>query len=228
MEPKPSSPSRAFALGLWALLSIGPASAATIISVGDGDTLQVLDGGQKVTIRLACIDAPETAQAPYGMASRSELQRLAPIGAQVGLKIEKKDRYGRTVADIIRNGKSINLQMVRSGQAFAYRQYLAKCDATAYLGAERAAESARLGVWAVSGGIIRPWDWRHSGRRGNFSSGRSSGRAPGGAAQSSPAQSGGRYRCKEIGSFAKAQELLKQGHSYLDKNGDGVACESLR
>nr|WP_255009876.1 excalibur calcium-binding domain-containing protein [Cyanobium sp. ATX 6F1] len=31
-----------------------------------------------------------------------------------------------------------------------------------------------------------------------------------------------------MGSFAKAQELLKQGHSYLDKNGDGVACESLR
>jgi hypothetical protein len=31
-----------------------------------------------------------------------------------------------------------------------------------------------------------------------------------------------------IGSFAKAQELLRQGHSYLDRNGDGVACESLR
>ncbi|WP_414027535.1 excalibur calcium-binding domain-containing protein [Cyanobium sp. ATX-6F1] len=52
--------------------------------------------------------------------------------------------------------------------------------------------------------------------------------SPRGALQPSPAQSGGRYRCKEIGSFAKAQELLKQGHSYLDKNGDGVACESLR
>ena len=26
----------------------------------------------------------------------------------------------------------------------------------------------------------------------------------------------------------RAQELLRQYHSYLDKNGDGVACESLR
>ena len=36
------------------------------------------------------------------------------------------------------------------------------------------------------------------------------------------------YRCKEIGYYARAQELLRQGHSYLDGNGDGVACESLR
>jgi hypothetical protein len=35
-------------------------------------------------------------------------------------------------------------------------------------------------------------------------------------------------RGKEIGSFAWAQELLRQGHTYLDGDGDGVACESLR
>ena len=39
---------------------------------------------------------------------------------------------------------------------------------------------------------------------------------------------GRRYRCKEIGSYARAQELLRQGHTYLDSNGDGEACESLR
>ena len=30
------------------------------------------------------------------------------------------------------------------------------------------------------------------------------------------------------GSYARAQVLLRQGHTFLDKNGDGVACESLR
>ncbi len=29
---------------------------------------------------------------------------------------------------------------------------------------------------------------------------------------------GRRYRCKEIGSYARAQELLRQGHTYLDSN----------
>jgi hypothetical protein len=37
-----------------------------------------------------------------------------------------------------------------------------------------------------------------------------------------------RYRCREIGSYAQAQELLRQVHTYLDGNGDGVACTSLR
>ncbi len=52
----------------------------------------------------------------------------------------------------------------------------------------------------VEGGITRPWDFRR----------------------------GRRYRCKEIGSYAQAQDLLAQGHSYLDGDGDGEACESLR
>jgi len=43
-----------------------------------------------------------------------------------------------------------------------------------------------------------------------------------------PGQNNSRYRCKQIGSWAKAQELLKQGHSYLDGDGDGEACEGLR
>jgi endonuclease YncB( thermonuclease family) len=30
--------------------------------VGDGDTLRVRNGQQRITIRLACIDAPETAR----------------------------------------------------------------------------------------------------------------------------------------------------------------------
>jgi hypothetical protein len=39
---------------------------------------------------------------------------------------------------------------------------------------------------------------------------------------------GRKLTCRDIGSFARAQEPLRQGHTYLDKNGDGVACESLR
>jgi hypothetical protein len=58
------------------------------------------------------------------------------------------------------------------------------------------------------------------------------GPAPGLAAPSacgSPAWSVNRYKCKEIGSYARAQELLREeGHTYLDRNGDGIACKSLR
>jgi len=223
--PKRSSLRGALALSTWVLFAAGPAVAATVISVGDGDTLRVLDSGQKVTIRLACIDAPETAQSPYGGSSRDELKRLAPVGALVQLRIQTKDRYGRTVAEILRNGQNVNLAMVKAGQAFAYRQYLVKCDATGYLGAEGAAQAARLGVWAVPGGITRPWDFRRARRSG--SSVRST-PAPNPVGTVTAPMSGQRYRCREIGSWARAQELLRQGHTYLDGDGDGEACERLR
>jgi endonuclease YncB( thermonuclease family) len=132
--------------------------------VGDGDTIRVSDGAKRVTIRLACIDAPETAQKPYGVAARQKLQALAPVGALVSIKVKTTDRYGRTVAEVYRNDRSLNLTMVSSGEAFAYRQYLSGCDQAAYLGAEAAAQRQRLGVWAVPGGIEKPWDFRR-GRR---------------------------------------------------------------
>jgi hypothetical protein len=44
----------------------------------------------------------------------------------------------------------------------------------------------------------------------------------------SPAWSANRYKCKEIGSYARAQELLREGHTYLDRNVDGIACNQLR
>ncbi len=204
-------------------------SAASVISIGDGDTLRVADGSRRITIRLACIDAPETAQAPYGMASREELQRLAPVGSGVTLRILDTDRYGRTVAEVIHGGVNVNLAMVRSGQAFAYRQYLSRCDQAAYLGAERQAEFARSGVWAVTGGITRPWDWRQSRRNpSRHSTSTPAGRESLTSSKGGVVRTGSRTTCKSIGSFGRAQELLRQGHTYLDRNGDGVACESLR
>ena len=205
-----------------ALLFTLPAHAATVLSIGDGDTLRVDERGKRLTIRLACIDAPEMAQSPYGDQSRALLTSLAPVGSEVSLKVVDTDRYGRTVAEILRSGQNVNLRMVRRGQAFAYRQYLSNCDPTAYLGAERGAETDRLGVWSVPGGMQRPWDFRH-GRRGYRPAARQSNRPA-----ALPPPGGHRYRCSQVGSYERAQELLRQGHTYLDGNGDGEACESLR
>ena len=205
--------------GLWAaLLLLVPlwqvgALGTTILSIGDGDTIRVRQAGEALTVRLACIDAPETAQTPYGLKSRQYLQQRLPIGSEVSLIVKTTDRYGRSVAEVI-SDININLALVEDGQAFAYRQYLGGCDAKSYLEAEERANRRRLGVWQVPGGITRPWDFR----RGRHAAVISDGTTPGGR----------RYRCSEISSYAKAQELLRQGHNYLDSNGDGEACESLR
>jgi len=189
------------------------AFAATVLSIGDGDTIRLRQAGRPTTVRLACIDAPETAQSPYGQQTCNYLQQRLPIGREVVLEVKTTDRYGRTVAEVF-SGVNINLALVEDGQAFAYRQYLGGCNAKEYLDAETRASRRRFGVWQVPGGITRPWDFR----RGRRSASIPDGTTPGGR----------RYRCKEIGSYAKAQELLRQGHTYLDGNGDGEACESLR
>ena len=211
---------RWFLLGvaLWASVA-GPAEVqgqsvrATVLSIGDGDTIRVRQAGRALTVRLACIDAPETAQSPWGQQARRYLQQRLPIGREVTLEVKTTDRYGRTVAEVI-SDINLNLVMVEDGQAFAYRQYLGGCDAKEYLDAEVRASRHRHGVWQVEGGITRPWDFRRSPRGRSISDGTTPG--------------GRRYRCTEIGSYDRAQELLRQGHSYLDGNGDGEACESLR
>ena len=106
-----------------------------MLSIGDSDTIRVRQAGKALTVRLACIDAPETAQGPYGQQARMYLQQRLPIGREVSLNIKTTDRYGRSVAEVF-SGVNINLALVEDGQAFAYRQYLRGCDAKAYLEAE--------------------------------------------------------------------------------------------
>jgi len=180
--------------------------------------------GRKLTIRLACIDAPEMAQAPAGAQSRSYLLARLRIGSTVTLLPQTIDRYGRTVAEVIR-GVNINLAMVEDGQAFAYRRYLGQCQEKAYLDAEVRASRRRYGVWAVPGGITRPWDFRRARRTGGGAS-TSHAQKTLGSVPAPP--EGTRYRCRDIGNWARAQELLRQGHTYLDGDGDGEACERLR
>jgi hypothetical protein len=42
------------------------------------------------------------------------------------------------------------------------------------------------------------------------------------------APAGHRYTCKVIGSYATDQQPLRQGHAYLERNGDGSACHSFK
>ena len=146
---------------------VAPAIAgpATLISVGDGDTIRVTAAnGQKVTIRMACIDAPETAQGESGAAATQTLKQLLSVGS-LEIRPQTVDRYGRTVAEVFAGGRNVNLEMVRYGAAYAYREYLSGCDEGAYLGAEGQAERARWGVWRW-GNEVKPWDFRRNQRGG--------------------------------------------------------------
>ena len=135
----------------------------TLLSVGDGDTVRVTNkSGGKVTIRLACIDAPETSQGTSGSWSTKTLKGMIQ-GKSISIKPQVKDRYGRTVAEVFVGSTNINLQMVQQGAAFTYRQYLKQCDGDAYLNAESMAKREKQGVWGPYQTQL-PWEYRRSRR----------------------------------------------------------------
>lgn len=138
-----------------------------VVSVGDGDTFRATrTTGEKVTVRLACIDAPEIKQAPYGNKSRDYLRQLIPVGQSVQAKVVDTDKYGRKVAIIEAGGKNVNLKLVSAGHAALYTEYLSNCldIKQELLSAEATAKSARLEFWSQSNPIL-PKDFRRQQRR---------------------------------------------------------------
>lgn len=130
-------------------------------SVVDGDTIEI--HGQR--IRLHGVDAPEKGQPCFDAANPTYRcgQKAAMaldefIGqSPVSCRERDVDRYGRTVADCRVRGEDIELWLVRSGHAFAYRRY-----SSDYIGAEQEAGNNRRGIWA--GHMQAPWEWRKEQR----------------------------------------------------------------
>ncbi|PAX59448.1 nuclease [Brunnivagina elsteri CCALA 953] len=138
--------------------------------MSDGDTITVRQtANEKVKVRLACIDAPETSKKgqagqEWGEESTKNLQKLVnEANNEVMVSIVDTDRYGRKVAEVFTsvNGgeKSLNEEQLTSGNAYLYRQYLKNCpNAEVFQRAEEIAAAKRIGVW--SGNYEKPWDFR--------------------------------------------------------------------
>ncbi|BBD63019.1 SNase-like nuclease (plasmid) [Nostoc sp. HK-01] len=199
----------------------------TVVSVGDGDTLRVHNQqGQPVTIRLACVDAPELKQNPWGQQSKARLQQLLPVGKSVQVRSIERDHYKRLVAEIFVNNRSVNLTMVQEGQAVVYRQYLQGCNSTKnqFLQAEADAKGKRLGFWNQSQPTM-PWDFR----RGQKPTQATNTRSPQvqQCDQSYPdiciPPNSADLNCPDI-PYRRFKVLPPDPHGF-DRDGDGVGCE---
>ena len=76
----------------------------------DGDTCTLICAGERVKVRLHCIDAPEMKQAPWGKLSRDYLKQRAPAGSVVDLVSMTRDKYGRTVGVVLLDGVNLRSQ----------------------------------------------------------------------------------------------------------------------
>jgi endonuclease YncB( thermonuclease family) len=143
-----------------------PVLAGKVTRVIDGDTLDVLLDSGRIRVRLQGVDAPELRQPRGREAARWLQQRLRD--QNVLLEPVSQDRYERMVAVVFLEDVNVNRELVRQGQAWAYRQYLRRKDRI-LCDLEAAARKQRLGLWALPAAQrAAPWEYRASHGRGPF------------------------------------------------------------
>ena len=93
----------------------------------DGDTCTTLKGEK---IRLACIDTPELkgkkADPIPAKEARDFLNNLV-TNKEVSIRRITKDRYGRTVAELIKDKTNIQQLLVQKNLAKVYKRYKTQC-----------------------------------------------------------------------------------------------------
>jgi endonuclease YncB( thermonuclease family) len=137
-----------------------------VVRVADGDTLTILDQGQKIRVRLVGIDAPETSRSkrdpgqPFSQKSKKHLAGLV-LNRSVSVKSYGKDRYKRVLGEVFLGSTNVNLEMVKEGLAEVYRGRPAKgLDTEAYWQAEEAARDAGRNMWSLGDRYVSPKEWR--------------------------------------------------------------------
>lgn len=139
------------------------AETVTVRYVHDGDTL-ILHDERK--LRLLGYNSPEVARRerpaePLALQAREQLTQLIEgSGRQIQLQydVERKDRYGRTLAHaFLRDGRSITEQMLQTGLATSLIIPPNLHHADCYSEAGNRAQKRKQGVWSLP--AYQPVDW---------------------------------------------------------------------
>ncbi|SHH63430.1 thermonuclease family protein [Desulfofustis glycolicus] len=145
---------------------VATALEGKVVSVADGDTITVLSqGNQQTKIRLYGIDCPEDGQ-PFGRAAKKFTASLV-AGKHVQVTQYDTDRYGRMVGVVTVSGRNINQSIIASGYAWQYRKYCLESFCSDWLGLEKQAKSAELGLWGEND-PVPPWQWRTGTRNSSY------------------------------------------------------------
>lgn len=210
-----------------ALITLGTSAYAEnckVIAVSDGDTITCLNTNQaQFKVRLNQIDAPESHQS-FGTQSKKALSDLV-FGKIVEIKSTGTDKYGRTLGEIYIDNVNVNKKQVANGMAWSYREYLTDQD---YLVLESNARARKIGIWSEPNPVY-PSDFRKQARPVSDSTPVHNStpsivnRATNGSFSCSV-----RKTCGQINTCAEARHQLNVcGNSSLDRDKDGVPCESL-
>ena len=103
----------------------------TIIKICyDGDTCTTIDGEK---IRLACIDTPELKGKkadPFAAKKARDFLNDLLVNEKVSIKRITKDKYGRTIAELFKNGINVQELIVKKRYGKIYKRYADQCEWT--------------------------------------------------------------------------------------------------
>lgn len=133
--------------------------AATLVKTTDGDTAQFKINGKITTVRYLLVDTPEekkpgTCLQPFALDAQKRNDQLLRSG-KITLEYESKnkvDKYGRTLAYVFVNGKSVQETLLQEGYArVAYVYYPPYKYLSQYQKDETIAKNRHLRIWSKSG-----------------------------------------------------------------------------
>jgi endonuclease YncB( thermonuclease family) len=139
-----------------------PVLVGNVIKIVDGDTIDVQLSTGPIRVRLHGVDTPERGQ-PWGKESTAALTALV-MGKDVDIEPFSQDRYERMIGIVFLGDLNVNLELVKRGHAWAYRQYMRREDSALCIN-EAAARTAKKGLWASKERPVAPWEWRRKKTR---------------------------------------------------------------
>lgn len=203
-----------------------------VAKVVDGDTLDVIINGHVERIRLIGVNTPETVDPRksvecFGKEASNKTKELLS-GQRVRLEADptqgERDKYGRLLRYVfLADGRFINKILISEGYAHEYTYAAPYKYQVEFKQAQKEAEAAKRGLWAegvcetISSSqpqpSILPLDEY---------------------LKLPPQSSGGDKDCADFATQAEAQVYFEAGggsptfnFNQLDRDRDGVACESL-
>lgn len=126
------------------------AEVVTVVSITDGDTLDVAhENGSLAEVRLIGINSPESNEC-FSHEATQVLAVLTPVGGQVGMTedVSDEDQFGRLLRYLWVGGMSVNEESVRRGVAMARRYPPDTAIADRLEAAQAEARENQLGLWA--------------------------------------------------------------------------------
>ncbi|MDD3815509.1 MAG: thermonuclease family protein [Desulfocapsaceae bacterium] len=131
--------------------------SASVVKIIDGDTIEVEHLGKKLRVRLWGIDTPEWQQR-FSHKAR-EFTRQHVQGRQVELQSKTWDKYGRLVAMVEVEGRSLNEELLTEGLAWVHIYYCKEPICRKWRQLETDARVARRGLWQDNK-PVPPWKWK--------------------------------------------------------------------